>query len=111
MMDAPVYIVICNKLEKIKRFYGSRGELIYSSQNCAAATENILLKAHSLNLGTCWVGAFDEDAIKRILRIPQDIKVEAIITLGYPKETEELPYKYPLENITFFEEWGNTKKS
>ncbi len=110
MMDAPVHIAVCNKIENIKRFYGSKGELVYSSQNCAAAIENMLLTAYSLGLGTCWVGAFDEDAIKRILRIPENIKVEAVITLGYVKEKEELPSKYALENITYFEEWGNTKK-
>ncbi|MEW6063117.1 MAG: nitroreductase family protein [Nanoarchaeota archaeon] len=110
MAEAPVHIVVCNKVEDVKRFYGSKGEFIYSIHNCAAAIENLLLTAYSLKLGTCWVGAFDENAIKKILRIPNDIKVEAIITVGYPKDKEEPAERYNLDSITFFEEWGKYEK-
>jgi len=110
MAEAPVHIVVCNKIEDVKRFYGSMGELVYSIHNCAAAIENLLLTAYSLGLGTCWIGAFDEDAIKKILRIPNDIKIEAVITVGYPKEKEEPAERYSLDNLTFFEEWGEYAK-
>src|SRR3990167_6576945 len=78
MIDAPIHVIVCNKLEKIKRFYGSKGELVYSSQACAAAIENMLLKSYDLGLGSCWIGAFDENALKRILKVPDDVKIEAI---------------------------------
>ena len=45
-----------------ERYYGLRGERLYTVQNCAAAIENMLIEAQSLGLGTNWVGGFDEDA-------------------------------------------------
>lgn len=65
------YIIIVVGLEdRAKRFYGIRGERFYSIQNCAACIQNMLLAAHSLGLGACWVGAFDEVAIRKNRRNP-----------------------------------------
>jgi nitroreductase len=110
MVDAPVLIVVCNKVEKIRKFYGIRGELMYSIQNCAAASQNILLKAYSLGLSTCWIGAFDEDAVGRILGLPEDVKAEAMISVGYSDEKEEMPIRNELEDIVYFEKWGKKEK-
>ena len=46
---------------KAERFYGARGERLYTIQSCAAVVENMLLAANDLGLGACWVGAFDEE--------------------------------------------------
>ena len=106
MNEAPVLIIICDDLTNIKTLYGKRGENLYSIQDCAAACENIILKATSMNLGTCWIGAMDEDAICRILKLPSNIKPEIILTLGYPDEKPGPEMKYPLSKITFYEEYG-----
>ena len=55
----------------------------------AAATQNILLAAHSLGLGSCWIGSFDsvwEDQAKKILGIPHDKRLLSLISMGYPAE-------------------------
>ncbi len=109
MKDAPVYIIVCNKVKEITRLYSTQGEL-FSIQNSSAAIENILLKATSLGLGTCWVGAFDVLRLKSILNVPEDIRIEAIITLGYPKSMLKVSRKLPLDRITYFEDWGNPIK-
>ncbi|MFC1800423.1 nitroreductase family protein [Nanoarchaeota archaeon] len=57
MEKASVHIVMVAEPDKAKRFYGKRG-MLYTTQNIAAATENMLLCAHSIGLGACWVGAF-----------------------------------------------------
>ncbi len=106
MLEAPIFIVVCSKPTRIKMFYGERGD-IYSLQGCGAAIQNMLLKAHSLGLATCWVGAFDPVKMKSILLLPEDITPEAIVTLGYGNETPKMPPKPKLERIIFFEEWGN----
>ena len=103
--EAPVLIVICNDKEKVMEDYGERGEL-YSIQNCAVAAENIMLKAADLKLDTCWIGAFDEKAICRILKIPDFLMPEIIITLGYGKDKPEFKDRNPIETVTFFEEYG-----
>ena len=105
MLKAPVHIVICAEPEKAKRYYGDRGERLYTVQNCAAAMQNMLLEAHNLGLGACWVGAFDEDMVKRALGMPKEARPEAIITLGYPDEEVPVPAKFPLETVMYFNKW------
>ncbi len=105
MADAPVHIVIVAELEKSKRFYGVRGERLYSVQNCAAAAESMIIAANSIGLGTCWVGAFDEDKIKTILNCIEEVRPQIIITLGYADEKPIMPQKLPIENIVYLEKW------
>jgi len=87
--QAPVLIVVAADLEVQSLRYGKRGELVYALEDCAAAIENILLAATALGLGTCWIGAFDEEDVKNILRLPDFLRPIAIITVGYPAEEPE----------------------
>lgn len=110
MSKAPVHIVVCADLKKSERFYGVRGNRLYSIQNCAAATENMLLTAHSLGLGACWIGAFDENVVSRVLGIPDYARPQTIITIGYSDESPKEPVRYPLTTVTFLEKYGNRIK-
>ena len=106
MNTAPALIIVCNDKEKIIKFYPRRGSL-YSTQDCSYATQNIMLAAASLGLATCPVGAFDEIAVKRILKLPDSIIPEMILPIGYPgNEVQKPVYRNPLETNTFFEEYG-----
>lgn len=106
MNTAPVHIVVVAEVEKVQQFYGIRGERLYASQNCAAAIENILLTATALGISSCWVGYFNEDELGGIIGAPATSRVQAVITLGY-EEFEESVEKVPLNNIVFFEGYGN----
>ena len=53
----------------------------------AIVLEHIVLQAVELGLGTCWIGAFQENEIKNILKIPEDKKVVALLIIGYPAES------------------------
>ena len=103
MNQAPIFIIVCSDNSTTDKFYKNSK---YTTQNCAVAIQNIMLKAYSLGLGTCWVGAFDERAIKRDLKIPDNISVEAIITLGYPDQKVEMPKRMDLGTILSFNEFG-----
>ena len=105
--EAPVIILVCAETEKIKQFYGIRGERLYSIQNCAAAIQNMLLTAHSLGLASTWIGAFDENMLRRALGIPEDIRPQAILPFGYPDEIVPAPTHYTLDNVCYFESYGN----
>ncbi len=105
IIQAGALIVVCNEVDKVERYYGVRGERLYGIQNCAAAIQNMLLEAHSLGLGSRWIGGFDEEAIKSQLGIPEEIRPQAIVALGYPKEIPPKPQKYPLESIIYFRKW------
>ncbi|MBS3116097.1 nitroreductase family protein [Candidatus Woesearchaeota archaeon] len=104
---AGALIIVLGEPEKAERYYSLRGERLYTVQNCAAAMENMLLEAHSLGLGTCWIGAFDEEAIRMMFKIPENIRPQAIVAVGYPKEIPPKPPKYPLEAVIYFHKWRN----
>jgi len=107
MVQAPVHIIICNDLVAIKRSYGERGERLYGIQNSAAAAENMMLEAESLGLGTCWVGSFDNDAVKRALNIPNGVNPEIILTLGHPQGKTSMAGRHDLSHLVYFEQWGH----
>ena len=104
---APVVVVVCAEIEKLEQYYGIRGEKLYSIQNCAAAMENMLLMATDLGLGACWVSAFDETMVRRVLHIPENVRPQAILPIGYPDEEVPEPPNYTAEDVTFFEKYGN----
>ncbi|HLD01006.1 MAG TPA: nitroreductase family protein [Candidatus Nanoarchaeia archaeon] len=104
---AGALIVICAELEKAERYYGQRGEELYSIQNCAAAAQNMLLEAASLGLGSTWVGGFDEEGVKELCRLPEKVVPQVIIAVGFPKDIPSKPPKYPLETLVYFHSWRN----
>ncbi|MBU4265686.1 MAG: nitroreductase family protein [Candidatus Altiarchaeales archaeon] len=91
--EAPLVIVVCANPGKSAAKYGSRGEELYCIQDATAAVQNILLAVHSLGLGACWVGAFDENSVREVLGIPSEIRPVAIIPIGYSAEEPSAPPK------------------
>ena len=61
------------------------GDHSYSG-DLSIALDHMSLQAVALGLGTCWIGAFYLDKVKEVLEIPEDVKVVALLPLGYPKE-------------------------
>lgn len=107
--QAPVIICVCSEWKKNERYYGESGEK-FSTQNCASSIQNMLLAAHSEGLGACWIGAFQKDALRRILEIPEEVSPEAVIPIGYPAEYPSVPKRLTLENVVFIEKWNNRIK-
>jgi len=60
----------------------------YLQQNCAAATENILIEATRHGVGSCWLGLYPNmdavAAVRRLLKLPEGIQPVSIVSLGYP---------------------------
>ncbi|MBI2564490.1 nitroreductase family protein [Candidatus Woesearchaeota archaeon] len=110
MSEAPVHIVVCSEPVKNERMYGERGKKVYSLQNSAAAAENMLLAAHAQGLGACWVGAFLESSVKKILDIPKKATPQSILVVGYPRGKPEIKPKLSIQDVLFFETWGNYNK-
>ena len=105
IVQAGTLIIVCAEPDKAERYYGMRGERLYTPQNCAAAIENMLLEAHSIGLGTRWIGGFDEEMLRSLLNIPNEVRPQAVIALGYPKEVPSQPPKFPLESLVYFHRW------
>ncbi len=107
---APVIIIICSDIDKIKRQYGVRGERLYSIQDCAIAATYMILTAHSLGLATCWVGAFEENLLQRALSIPDNSRPQVILPIGYPDEKPKPTYRLRLENMVYLNGYGNVHR-
>ena len=110
MIGAAVHIVVIGEPEKAETTYGARGARLYTIQNCASAITNMLLAAHDLGIGACWVGAFDEELIRRTINLPPTVTPQAVIPLGYPGEKPTRPAKSRIEHITFLEAWWGRRK-
>ncbi|MFQ5999813.1 MAG: nitroreductase family protein [Candidatus Bathyarchaeia archaeon] len=101
--EAPVVIVVCANVARSSWGYGSRGANLYCLQDTAAATENILLAAHALGLATCWVGAFHEDEVAKVVNTPRNVRPVAIVPVGHPAKKPEAPPKRSLREIVHYE--------
>ena len=106
--QAPLVFVGCSQLDVIANRIGSGVTGIeYYQIDLGIAMEHMVLKATELGLGTCWIGWFDENTLKKILKIPQKIKISALLAVGYPKdESSRKRKRKPLEKIVFSEKWG-----
>jgi nitroreductase len=83
----------------IGRSYGSRGEELYSIQDVACSVENMMLAAHSLGLGSVWVGAFHEEGIANVLDMPSHLRPMAILPVGYPAHSPSPPRRLDKDEI------------
>jgi len=81
--ETPVVIVVCANALRSGQGYGQRGVNLYCLQDTAAATQNMLLAAHALGLATCWVGAFQEEEAREVLKLPTGVRPVAIIPIGH----------------------------
>ncbi|MEM3437140.1 MAG: nitroreductase family protein [Nitrososphaerales archaeon] len=103
--EAPMVIVVCANLDRSSRRYGSRGRDLYAICDSSAATQNILLAAHALGLGACWIGAFHDEEVSKVLELPSGVKPIAIIPIGYPNEKPSPPSRLPLERVVHRERY------
>jgi nitroreductase len=102
IQEAPVVIVVCADATRSSRVYGSRGEKLYSIQDTAAATENILLAAQELGLATCWVGAFRENEVAKAVKAPRNLRPVAMVAVGYPAERLVAPKRRSVNEVVHY---------
>jgi nitroreductase len=93
--EAPVVIVACGTESKAIMACGQPAYTVDVSIACAF----MILLAHELGIGTCWIGAFKEDEVKKILKIPESVRVVAMIPLGYPDEDPSQRSRKGLDQI------------
>ena len=95
---APVVFAVCGVPEESAERYKERGKTLYVLQDTAALTLNILHAAHMLGYGACWIGAFNEEEVTAILRIPANMRPVAMIPVG--KIEGNLPEMRPRRNLS-----------
>lgn len=97
--QAAVVFVVCADLERAFKAYKQRGVELYCLQDTAAAIQNLLLAAHAMNLGACWVGAFQESTVMKILELPSHFRPVALVAVGIATEEPRVPPRRPTEEI------------
>jgi nitroreductase len=100
--EAPVTIVACStESERIMPC----GQHAYTV-DLSIAVSFMILEATELGLGTCWLGAYDEEAVKKILDIPKEIRVPAMFTLGYAEENPGPRPRKEVEEVLCLEKFS-----
>lgn len=97
LAEAPLIVVVCADTSLARSRYGERGEKLYCLQDTAAAVQNMLLAATAFGVGSLWVGAFQEEMVKQILKMPGELRPVAIIALGYGEIEPNQPSRRSLE--------------
>ena len=98
--QAPVVIAACGTSDLVM----TCGQPAYAI-DVAIALDHMTLAAASLDLGTCWIGAFYEEKVKEILGVPQEIRVVALLPLGYPGEQPGPRPRKSLDEVIAWEHW------
>ena len=97
LADAAAIIVAAGDPEISKRWY---------NKDVMIAVEHMVLAAAALGYGTCWIGALDEEEVKRLLKIPKEMSVIALLAIGIPDETPPSRSRKKNSEIFFEEEYG-----
>jgi nitroreductase len=99
--QAPVVIVGVGLTPERVMECGVAGDAV----DVAIALDHITLAAVELGLGTCWIGAFDQDAVRQLLGIPPGARVVGILPLGYPASKPYGKTRKPLSEIVYWDGW------
>lgn len=98
--QAPLVIAACGTSDLVM----TCGQPAYAI-DVAIALDHMTLAAASLGLGSCWIGAFYEDRVKQILAVPPEVRVVALLPLGYPAEMPAPRPRKSLKDIAAREHW------
>jgi len=103
---APVLIVVCSNTSRSISRYGNRGKEFYSITDGAFASMLILLAAVNEGIGVCFVGAFEDNKVSRILELPKHVRPIGIICVGYPAEEPERIERISLSRLVYYDKYG-----
>ena len=98
--QAPCAIVVCGKARHIMDC-GQPTDTV----DCSIALSYMMLEAHALGLGTCWLGHFYIDKVKKALHIPQDVSVVAFTPIGYPAEQPVMRPRKELKDVVSYDRY------
>ena len=106
-------VVVCSEERHLEGLYGERGR-VYSRQQSGAAIQTFLLKLTELGLQSCWVGAYDDEKIRNMIRAPPNITIEAIIPIGYENKVKfgkTRANKRELTRSIYWEVWERGRRA
>jgi nitroreductase len=108
--NASVLIIVCSNTSRSVDRYRKRGIEFYSIIDGAFASMIILLSAVNEGIGASFIGAFEDNEVRKILRLPVQVKPIGIIALGFPAEKPERFERIGLSNLVHYERYDRTKQ-
>lgn len=100
-------VIVCRDLERSYDIEGEVGRDILSLMDISMASQNIMLRAYDLGIGSCAVRSFGITAIKRLFTIPDYLNPELLITLGYPDKIPEPPKRRKIGEVVHYRRLKN----
>ncbi len=99
LKEAPAAVVVCGNTEKQPEYW---------VQDCAAATQNLLLAAHASGLGGVWLAIYPNqarmDGLRKLLNLPAEISPLCVVALGYPRGKQPRVDRYRADFV-HYNEW------
>jgi SagB-type dehydrogenase family enzyme len=86
LADAPLTIVFSAVYKRTTDRYGKRGEERYVCMDLGHSAQNVYLQATAMGMGTCAVGAFNDEQLEKILQLPKDEKILYLMPVGFEKK-------------------------
>jgi nitroreductase len=101
--EAPVVIAACAPDHDHVMSCGHASFLV----DLSIALEHIALSARAVGLGTCWIGAFNQEKVRAILGIPDSVQIVELMPLGYPAAWPDARGRKPLDEIVCHDRWAD----
>ncbi len=103
MAQADVAVAVAVNEEEV---YQGHGNYMTSfAVDGAIALDHLILAATHEGLGTCWIGAFDEEKVRDLLKVPWPYRIVALTPLGYPAQEGKDRGRKNLEEVVVYEKW------
>jgi len=103
LAEAPVVLVFCANPDRNRDKYGARGAERYCIQDASVACAYAQLAATALGLGTCWIGAFEEADVQRVINAPAAWRPVAILPVGVPADAAKPRVRRSLTDLVHSE--------
>lgn len=101
---APLILAVCSNYVRSMSRYGERG-ILYALEDATIACTYMMLAAHARNLQSCWTGAFDDDAVREILDLPQHLRPVALLAVGKGHPPTQSPDRMAVGEHVHRETW------
>ncbi|MDS4041848.1 MAG: nitroreductase family protein [Candidatus Competibacter sp.] len=97
--EAPVCLVFCADPARSENAFGDRGAKLYALQDTTIAAAYAQLAIVAAGMGSTWIGYFEEDQVRGVLRLEPGLVPLALLSLGYPAELPEVSSRRRLDEV------------
>lgn len=101
---APVILAVCSNYVRSMSRYGERG-ILYALEDATIACTYMMLAAQARGLHSCWTGAFDDDAVREVLDLPQHLRPVALLAVGKGHPPAHSPERMAIGEHVHRETW------